>query len=109
ERAADLDQLAARNDYLAALGQRVQSEEDGGGVVVDDQSALGADQLGEEPVGVGVALAALALLQVVFQVRILGGDPREVLDCLAGERRAPQVGVKNHARGVDHRSQGELD
>ncbi len=35
ERTADLDQFAARDDDFPALGQRVQGQQHGGGVVVD--------------------------------------------------------------------------
>ena len=42
EPVADLDQLAARDDDLAALGERSEREQHGGGVVVDDERGLGA-------------------------------------------------------------------
>ena len=48
EGAADLDQLAARHDRLAALRQRVEHEQHGGGVVVDDGRVLGAGQLAQQ-------------------------------------------------------------
>ena len=44
EAVADLDQLAARDDDLAALGERGESEQHRGGVVVDDDRGLGAGQ-----------------------------------------------------------------
>ncbi len=36
EGAADLDQLAARDDRFAPLGERFERDQNGGGVVVDD-------------------------------------------------------------------------
>ena len=42
EAVADLDQLAARDEHLAALGERGQGEQHGRGVVVDDERRLGA-------------------------------------------------------------------
>ena len=42
EAVADLDQLAARDEHLAALGERGEGEHHGGGVVVDDERSLGA-------------------------------------------------------------------
>ncbi len=42
EAVADLDQLAARDEHLAALGERGQSEHHGGSVVVHDERSLGA-------------------------------------------------------------------
>ena len=44
EAVADLDQLAARDDHLAALGERGEREQHRGGVVVDDERGLGAGQ-----------------------------------------------------------------
>jgi hypothetical protein len=46
EAVADLDQLAARDEHLAALGERGEREQDGRGVVVDDERRLGAGQRG---------------------------------------------------------------
>ena len=42
EAVADLDQLAARDEHLAALGERGEGEHHGGSVVVDDERRLGA-------------------------------------------------------------------
>jgi len=44
EGAADLDQLAARDDHLAPLGQGVEDEQNRGGVVIDHGGVLGAGQ-----------------------------------------------------------------
>ena len=44
ERAADLDQLAARDDRLAPVGQRVQRQHQGAGIVVDGERRLGPGQ-----------------------------------------------------------------
>src|SRR5208282_5267759 len=41
EGAADFDQLSARDQDFAALGQRVQGEQNGGGVVVDHDRRYG--------------------------------------------------------------------
>ena len=44
----DLDQLAARDEHLASLGERRQREHDRGGVVVDDERGLRAGQPAED-------------------------------------------------------------
>ena len=44
EAVADLDQLAARDDHLAALRERGEREQHRGGVVVDDERRLRARQ-----------------------------------------------------------------
>ena len=45
EAAADLDELAARNDRVAPVGERVEHEHERGGAVVHDQGVFGASQL----------------------------------------------------------------
>ena len=44
ERAADLDQFTARNNYFASLGKRIKDEQYRGGIIVDDGCRLGAGQ-----------------------------------------------------------------
>ena len=44
EAVADLDQLAAGHEHLAALRERGQRQQHGGRVVVDDERRLGAGQ-----------------------------------------------------------------
>ena len=58
EAVADLDQLAARDEHLAALGERGEREQHGGRVVVHDERRLGARQPAEERRHVILARAA---------------------------------------------------
>jgi hypothetical protein len=67
EGAADLDQLAARHNRRATLGECVQHQEHGGGVVVDDGGVLGACQLTQEIAQNIVAIAAPAGAESVFE------------------------------------------
>ena len=60
EGAADLDQLAARDDDLAPVGQRVQHQQHGGSVVVDGGRGLGAGEPQQPGGDVIVTLAARA-------------------------------------------------
>ncbi len=48
EAVADLDQLAARDDDLAALRERGEREQDGRGVVVDDERGFGTREPPQE-------------------------------------------------------------
>ena len=48
ERAADLDQLAARDDHLAAARERREREQHRGGVVVDGERVLGAREQAQQ-------------------------------------------------------------
>ena len=87
EAVADLDQLAARDDHLAALGERGEREQQRGGVVVDDERVLGARRAGaasrarwscrepRSPVG-----------EVVLEVRVARRDLATRLE--RGRRRA---------------------
>ena len=56
--AADLDQLAARNHGLAAMGERIERQQHGSSIVVDDGGVLGARQFAEQAAQVVIALAA---------------------------------------------------
>lgn len=101
ERAPDLDQLAPRHDHFLVRGQRVEAEQDRGGVVVDHDPVLRSGHRPDQARQVRVARAALAALQVKLQVEIAGrlGQGR---DRGLAQRRAAEVGVQDHAGGVDH-------
>jgi hypothetical protein len=109
EGAADLDQLAARDDRFLALGQRVQRQQHGGGVVVDDGRGdvgiAAGNQFGEQAGHQVVAVAAPARGEVVFQrtgrTRRLD-HPR---DGLLGQQGAAEVGVQDGAGQVEHGTQ----
>ena len=60
EGAANLDQLAARDDHLAPVRQRIQHQKHGGGVVVDGGRGLGAGEPQQPGGDVIVTLAARA-------------------------------------------------
>ena len=103
ERAADLDELAAAHQHLAPLGVGVDREQHGGRAVVDDHRRLDAEQLAQAGLGVGLALAALAALEVVLEVGVGGrdrGDPRAAASRESGAR--PEVRVHHDAGRVQH-------
>ena len=104
---ADFDQLAARDDDLAAGGarQRVQRQQHRGGVVVDHQTRLGAEQPVEELGGVRVAPPAGAAPEVELQVRVLRGQLEDPPRGFAAERRPAEIRVQDDAGGVDDRAQ----
>ena len=87
EAVADLDQLAARDDNVAPFRERGNGEQDGGGVVVDDQRGLGAGECARQRRDVVLARAARALLEVVLEVRVAARDLLNALEC-AGRRAA---------------------
>ena len=89
EATADLDELAARDDDLAALGQRRQRQEHGSGIVIHDQGGFGSRQAAEQVLGMQITRPPLPGLQVIFEVAIAGSDTRHGLagrDVLSGAR-----------------------
>jgi hypothetical protein len=105
ERAADLDQLAARDHDLLARGEAGEPEHRRGRVVVRDDRVLGAGEVAQQLAQVIVARAALALVEVVLDVRVAAGDLLDRGACGRGERRAAEVRVQDHAGRVDHAAQ----
>jgi hypothetical protein len=91
EAAADLDQLAARDDHLASRRQRRQQQHRRGGVVVDDDGGLGAGEAGDERFGVDVTPSARAAAEVVLEVGVAAGDFVDARQRGVGQRRAPRL------------------
>ena len=104
----DLHQLAAGDDDLAPGGERGEGEQDGGGVVVHGEAVLGAGQPPQQAPEVRVARPAAARLQVELERRVAARDRGRRLEARPGEGRPPQVGVQDHAGGVDHRPERRL-
>ena len=105
EAVADLEQLAARDDDLAPLGERREREQHGGGVVVDDERRLGAREPAHERVDVRLARPARAGVEVELEVRVAARGGDDVRERLRRERRASQVGVHEDAGRVQHAAQ----
>ena len=105
ERAADLDQLAARCRYFLAQCEGVQNQHHGGSVVIDDGRRFGPGHGAKLVFDMLVAVAAFALRYAVFQVACPTGCRRNSLDCLFGQGCAPQIGVQNRARQIEDRAQ----
>jgi len=102
ECAADLDELAARNDHLAPAGERRQREQHGRRVVVHHRRGLGPGELAQQAFDDAVAVAAPARDQIELQVVGRGHHLGDVRDGGFGQQRAPEVGVQHRAREVEH-------
>ena len=87
EGAADLDQLAARDDGLATSGEGVEHEQHGRGVVVDEDRILGPGQFPHEIADMRVAFAALSGLDDVFEIGRCPHRRDHCLDRLLGQQR----------------------
>ena len=115
ERAAYFDQLAARHNHFSALGQRVQSQQNRCGVVVDDRRRgsgcrapggnVGREQGGKEAVHVQVAPAALAAFEIELQIAIPARHLCRVLQDGFTQRRPAQIGVQYYSGGIDDPAQ----
>jgi len=108
ERAADLDQLAARHQHLAAGGQGGERHQHGGGAIVDHQRRLGAGEAGEPALDPGAALTAPPGGEVELETRVA---PRHLLERRARrgrQRGAAEIGVEHHTGGVEHPPQRRL-
>ena len=98
EPAPDLHQLASGDHRVAALGQRGQHQHHRRGAIVHRHRGLGPAGPGQQRGRAGLAVAALAGLEIQLQVGIVGA-------LAPGQRRPPQVGVQQHAGPVDDRRQ----
>ena len=103
EGAADLDQLAARDDRLASLRERVEHEQHRGGIVVDDGRVLGAGQLAQQAAHVVVALAAAAAVEVEFERDRVAHRGDRGFDRRLRQKRATEIGVQHRAGEVEDR------
>ena len=102
EAAADLDELTARDDHLAARRQGAEGQDRRGGVVVDDGRRLGTGQLAQEPRDARGAPAALAVVELELEVAVAPGHRGDRFGRLRRQRGPPQARVQQDARRVDH-------
>ena len=106
EAAADLHELPARDDDLVARPcERRCRQQRRGRAVVDRQRRLGPRELAQQRLDVVVARAALPRAEVPLEVGVTLGRPGHRVARCGGQRRAPEVGVDDHAGGVEHPAQ----
>ncbi len=99
--AADFDQLAAGDNHLPPLGDRVEHERGGRRVVVDHGDRFGPGQLPDEPLDPSVAFRALPGGDVGLQQRVTGELLGDLPDGSGRQNRPAQRGVQNHPGRVD--------
>ena len=108
EAAADLHQLAARDDHLAAAGQGAERQQHCGGGVVHRQGGLGAGNLAQQRFDALGARPAPPRRQVELQVGIARRHFGRRVRRRPGHGCAAEIGVQHHARGVDDPVQPRL-
>ena len=101
ETVADLDQLAARDQDVAPLGERGQGEQHRSGVVVDDERGFGSGQPAQDPGDVVLPGTAGPRAQVVLEVRVATADLAHPLEGRFGERSPAEVRVHDDPGGVE--------
>ena len=105
EPVADLDQLTAADQHLAAARDRREAQQHGRRVVVHGQPRLRARQARQQVGEVVVPRSATPRRQVVLERRVAGRHLAHPLDRNLRQRRPAQVGVDDHAGRVQHRTQ----
>ncbi len=104
EPVADLDQLAARDDHLAAVRERGEGEHDGRRVVIDDERRLGSRQPSQDPGRVILPRAAPTGREVVLEVRVAARHLLHPCERGVWKRRPAEVRVDDDAGGVEEAS-----
>ncbi|PMQ15733.1 hypothetical protein JaAD80_13990 [Janthinobacterium sp. AD80] len=105
EGAADFHQFATRDDHFLALRQRVEHQQHGGRVVVDDGGRFGPRQFAQQFLDQVVAVAPLARFQVEFQVHRPLQRFHHGLHGGVRQQCPAQVGVQHRARQVEDGAQ----
>ena len=100
EAVADLDQLAARDEHVAALRERGQGQEHRSRVVVHDERRLGPGQPAQDARDVILPRAACPGAQVVLEVRVAAADLADALESRLGQRGTAEVRVHDDAGRV---------
>ena len=108
EAVPDLDELPARDDDLAPLGERGEREQHGRGVVVHDESSFGAGQPAEQRRQVILPRSAFPPLEVVLEIRVPGTDLRDARERSVRERSAAEVRVHDDAGRIEDAPQHRL-
>ena len=104
EAAADLDELAATHDDLFARGMGGQHQQHRGGIVIDDERVLGTGERTDQLRGVLLARSARTGVDAVLERAVPARDLGHGLGGRLRERGATQVGVDDHARGINRRT-----
>ena len=105
EAAADLDKLAAADNDLLACGMGRQHQQHGGRVIVNDQRVLGTGKRADQLRGMLLARPTRAGVHTVLERAVAARDLGHGLCRRLRERGATQVGMDDHTRGVDGRTQ----
>ena len=107
ERAADLDELPARDQHLAPIREHAQHQQHGGRVVVHDHGRFGAGELAQQLLDQRITLATPAGFQIELQIYRRGQRLRHGTHGLLGQQRAAEIGVQHRTGEIEHRPERE--
>ena len=100
EAVTDLDQLAARDEDVAPLGESGQREQHRSRVVVHDERRLGPGEPTEDRRDVVLPRATRAGAEVVLEVRVAAADLAHAVESRFRERGPAEIRVHDDAGGV---------
>ncbi len=101
----DFDQFSARDDYLAAAGQRRKRHQHRCGAIVHHNGRFRSGQAPQQFSSVHVAFAARARFEIVFKIAVLCGATAKFVHHRFRQRCAAQISVQNHSRRINYRLQ----
>src|SRR4029077_5123419 len=102
--AADLNEFAARNNYLGfCFDEMLDDQDQRGCAIVYDRGGFRAAKNSEGVLDVIAAMTPLAGCQIVFEIRVTGAGFNQRANGLARERGASEICVNDNAGAVDHR------
>ena len=100
-----LTELAKTQPHLLIVAAAQQTVDDLRRQLLNEKSALPDLDLETVAAQVAARVAALARVQIVFQVRIAPGDITDGLQRIAAKRCPTEVGVQQRAGDIDHLAQ----
>ena len=105
ETITDLDSLPARDNDLFSFSQGGETEEDGGGIIVDDEGSFGAGQSTNQRFNKSLTRAAFAAFNFEFYIGKAFGDLFHGGNGITAQGSAAEISVENDAGGIYQRTQ----
>ena len=102
ELAADLDQFAPRHYNLAPLRQRIQNQQDGGGIVVHHRRPFCARHPHQGGLKMPVPVIAFAGMQIKLQIHGIGRRDGDRLHGFLGQQGAAEIRVQDGSCEIEH-------
>ncbi len=103
KRASNLDQFTPGNHHLSTLGERVERQHQGGGVVIAYIGGLGPGQEPEPLGGPGQPVTAPPVFDVEFEIRVTVGRSGRGFGGSGRHRGTPQIRMEHDPGGVNDR------